>query len=460
MSETNPAGASLVITGDEILLADKSDANGPWLTRQLLALGWKINERITLGDEKRGLSEHLSRCLKGPHRLVIVTGGLGVTRDDLTVSLVADLLKRGVVPDAPANRKLEARRRKKTTPRKAAAASETQHGFQAVEGARLLPNPVGLASAQLLEIRPDPGGSWLVLLPGVPGEVRALWRDSLAEETRTLLANPPRARRHRYRLWGVRETEFEREFFSEENNGEYPGPDPGKIGFGVSCGMGYIDLFFTVGDEQVPKLEERLWSCFGRENFCDDLVLEIRDLCRAGSWRVVLAESCTGGGVGQALTRVAGSSDFFEAGIIAYHNRHKQSLLFVPAPVLEEHGAVSLETARAMSRGALLAARKSGATIQWSLSVTGVAGPGGGSPEKPVGTVWTDIAWQPSPDGDIRHFTQKIQAHGDRGRVREYTTHHLLNRWRVLLCRLSQGESPDGVESNSGAKRADIPPDR
>lgn len=158
----------------------------------------------------------------------------------------------------------------------------------------------------------------------------------------------------------------------------------------------------------------------------ETLAARLADALRARGWRLATAESCTGGLIAAACTSLAGSSDWFERGFVTYSNEAKASLLGVPADVLRDHGAVSEATARAMARGAL-----ERAPVHCTVAVTGIAGPGGGVPGKPVGTVW--LAWGCRRDGGIAMHAERLQLAGDRRAVREATTLAALERLVALL---------------------------
>ena len=163
----------------------------------------------------------------------------------------------------------------------------------------------------------------------------------------------------------------------------------------------------------------------------------LADALRERGWRIATAESCTGGMIAAACTDLAGSSDWFEAGWVTYSNAAKAAAIGVPAALIDAHGAVSAEVAAAMARGALLAAR-----VPLAVAVTGIAGPGGGSAEKPVGTVWVGLAWQAAGAADVRCRTECLHLYGDRASIRAQTLAYALD---ALTAAARRGDGAPGA---------------
>jgi nicotinamide-nucleotide amidase len=442
--------AVIVTIGNEILSGDTLDTNSAFLAQGLNDLGIRVGARYTVPDDAAAIAWAVRRGL-GEAELVITTGGLGPTRDDITLDAVAADLGRNLVVDPE-----QARRVREIFARRAIempAINESQ--FRRMEGAVIVYNPSGTAPGQL--VAADSGH--VCLLPGVPREVRELWEAGIREAVRALTNTPLVRLKRTVRTVGVSESVLSQRL---EDAGM-----PGKLDeAGVELAFlprhGLVDLRLTrflVGENPsaekrferlVEGIEEAVGGCvYGQDS--DTLSGTVGARLRELGLSLGTAESCTGGGIGDWLTDVPGSSDYYLGGVIAYSDAIKIKLLGVPEKILERHGAVSRETAEAMALGALDAL---GCDI--ALSTTGVAGPGGGSAEKPVGTVFVGLAqhprtlgdWPPTrggllvdlqrtlvhpdPDGYFL-FTRQLKLTGDRDLVRRRTVIHALDTVRRRL---------------------------
>ncbi len=433
--------AVIVTIGNEILSGDTLDTNSAFLAQGLNDLGIRVGARYTVPDDAAAIAGAVRRGL-AEAELVITTGGLGPTRDDITLDTVAAEIGQRLVVDPE-----QARRVREVFARRAIempAINESQ--FRRMEGAVIVYNPSGTAPGQLA---PADGGH-VCLLPGVPREVRELWEAGIREAVRALTDAPLVRLKRTVRTVGVSESVLSQRL----DDAGMPGRlDEVGVELAFLPRHGLVDLrltrFLPGADPAVEERFERLvegieaavGGCvYGRD--ADTLSGAVGARLRELGLSVGTAESCTGGGVGDWLTDVPGSSDYYVGGVIAYSNTIKTKLLGVPVEILETHGAVSRETAAAMALGALDAL---GCDV--ALSTTGVAGPGGGSAEKPVGTVFVGLAqhqsslgdWPPERGGllgDLQRtqthesphflFTRQLKLTGDRDLVRRRTVIHTL----------------------------------
>jgi len=368
-----------IAVGDELLCGRTVDTNSPWLQRRLLRLGLAVGRVSVVPDSADAIAAALDAA--PPQALVVVTGGLGPTPDDLTVAAVAGWAGRSLVEDPETLERLRRRARQsgRTFGPHLARQARLPEGFSA------LANPLGTAPAVVGEA----AGRLVVLLPGVPAEVRGLWpavaawlreRGSVAQEASVL----------RLRTVGLSEPELGRR--TEPLRAAHPGPAWSwwLSRWGVDLQVVLPPEGTGAGDELAARLREacgpHLYAVDG-----EDLPEVVLAALRRRGWTLAAAESCTGGLVAAAVTDVPGASDVFRGGVVAYANAVKEGLLGVPAALLAREGAVSRGVAEAMAAGAR---RACGADV--AVAVTGIAGPGGGSPEKPVGTTWFAVA---SPQG-------------------------------------------------------------
>jgi nicotinamide-nucleotide amidase len=371
--------AAIVVTGSELVRGERTDLNGPFLAAQALELGLEPARITIVGDGPTELEAVLSEAMAAD--LCLVSGGLGPTHDDRTLELVAKAAERGLVLDEGLHEEIGGISR---------AIAERLHRPYAdfAAGVRKQATlPVGAVSLGLAGTAPgivlENGGGAVVVLPGPPAELRRLWPRALETgPVRRVLEQARRPGRRVLRFYGASESAVAKAL-----------ADAGGDGDGVEatiCAREFeihVDLLVDPGsDERAEVLERALAEPLSRYLFArDERPVEalVLDLCRARGWSVGTAESCTGGLVAARLTSVPGSSDVFTGGVVAYANAVKEDELGVPAALLAEHGAVSAEAAAAMAAGV-----RARLGVDVGVSVTGIAGPDGGTPEKPVGLVY------------------------------------------------------------------------
>ena len=412
--------AIVVVTGSELVRGARQDLNGPFLARELLELGLEPAEIVVVGDRPEELERVVAEALEAD--LAVFSGGLGPTHDDRTVELIARAAGRALVVDPELEREIEAVSRsvaeRLSRPYADFAGGVTKQA-SLPDGAVAL-GLAGTAPALLLE----QDGRVVVALPGPPGELRRLWPNVLAHEAFRRLVERARPRSHRVlRFFGPSESAVARAL--DESGGDGEGAEVTVCARDLEI---HVDIFVAPGGERrAAALEAELLGRFGRQLFAEDerpveeLVLE---LCRTRGLTLATAESCTGGLVGARLTSVGGASDVYAGGIVAYANAVKAAQLAVPEELLERHGAVSAEVVEAMARGVRA---ELGADV--SVAVTGVAGPTGGTREKPVGLVFLHAV---SPDGDL---AQRLELPGDREAIRTRAAVTALHLLRRLLAR-------------------------
>lgn len=410
----------LLTVGDELLLGLTIDTNGAWLARELAADGVRVARRTSVGDEEGRIADAVREALARTGAL-ITTGGLGPTADDLTVPTIAAIFGRDLVFDPVQWERLRQIWRERGRPGELPEANRKQVMIPA--GARVLHNRHGTAPGVFLE---DERGRWVAMLPGVPREMRGLFNEELRPLVRERLGGATTVVRTRtVRTTGVAESQL------PSILGDAAG---GVDGLSLSYlpGQEGVDLRLTIGGASAGEADARLAA--GARLLADrvgkyvygegttDLAEVVLAACRARGLRLAVAESCTGGLLGARVTAIPGSSDVMAGGVIAYDNAVKQAQLGVAAATLAAHGAVSEAVAREMAAGVRA---RLGTAI--GVGITGVAGPGGGTPEKPVGLVWIAI----DVEGEVRTFGGRLI--GDRAEVRYRATQAALDMIRRAL---------------------------
>ncbi|WP_398324892.1 competence/damage-inducible protein A [Vulcanococcus sp.] len=410
--------AEILCIGTELLLGNITNGNARWIAEQLAALGIPHHRQLVVGDNRDRLIAELQaaaqRC-----RVLITTGGLGPTPDDLTTEAIAAAFEAPLVEHPQVWAEIQARLAARGRP---CAASNRRQAFLP-EGAALLPNPTGTAPGMVWSPRPE---FTILTFPGVPSEMRAMWEATAAPWLRAAgLAEGVFASRMLH-FWGVGESNLA-EQMADLLEGTNPTVAPyagsGEVKLRITARAATADAAAQLLEPVETEIRARTGAlCFGVDEVSLASVL-LEQLRRRGQ-TLAVAESCTGGGLGAALAAVPGASDVLLGGVIAYANSVKQGLLGVPAALLEAHGAVSDPVARAMAEGA-----RSATGADWALAITGVAGPGGGSPEKPVGLVHIAVAGSAGCSSEGVHFG----ASRGRSWIQTLATGEALNRLRLAL---------------------------
>jgi nicotinamide-nucleotide amidase len=411
--------AVVVVTGRELVRGERTDRNGPFLAAEALSHGLEPARITIVGDAPVELEAALREGLEAD--ACFVSGGLGPTHDDRTVELLARAAGLELVVDEALEREIE------SISRTVAERLRRPYGDFVSGVTKQATRPASAVSIGLAGTAPGlvlraPTGCVVVVLPGPPGELRRLWASALASEPmRELLERTRPPGRRVLRLFGVSESAVARAL--EEAGGDGDGVEA------TICARDFeihVDLVVEPEAEERgaaldSALSERLepWLFARDERRVEELVLS---LAGARGLTLATAESCTGGMVATRLTDVSGSSASFVGGVVAYADEVKRSELDVPEELLVRHGSVSAEVAAAMAEGAR---RRLGADV--AVAVTGIAGPGGGTPEKPVGRVHLHAA---GPEGSLARM---LDLPGEREQIRVRATVTALHLLRALL---------------------------
>jgi nicotinamide-nucleotide amidase len=414
--------AVAIVTGSELVRGERTDRNGPFYMREALRLGLQPARIIVVGDHPDELEKALRAGQEGAE-VCLVSGGLGPTHDDRTVELVARVAGRELRVDPELEAQIEAVSRR-FAERMGRPYADFAPGVskQATipEGATVL----GIAgTAPGLVLKAD--ACVFVILPGPPGELQRLWpRAAETEELRAVLAGTPLPSRRVQRYYGVSESAVAKALADAGGDGN--GVDVTICARDFEIHVDYIvesgseDDADALSDALSGALAEYLFS--EEERSIQEIVVE---LCSARGLTLATAESCTGGLIAGRLTDVPGVSDVFLGGVVAYANRVKELELDVPAEMIVTHGAVSTEVAAAMATGVR---ERLGADV--AVSVTGVAGPGGGTDDKPVGLIHLHAS---GPDGEL---ARTFELPGERTWIRSRATVAALHLVRRLLTQI------------------------
>jgi nicotinamide-nucleotide amidase len=409
--------AEIIAVGSELLTPQRVDTNSLFLTDQLNGLGVEVVTKSVIGDDLHRLADAVRRAVSRSE-IVVLCGGLGPTEDDLTRDAVAAALDRKLIYHPEITETLE--QRFAQLKRKMVEVNKRQAFL--VAGAEMLPNDRGTAPGQWIE----DSGSHLMLLPGPPHEMKAMFtRQCLPRLARIV----PRQviRTLVLRVTGMPESDLDQLIAPVYKKYDNPATTilaaagDLQIHLRARCSTEgeAAALLVEVGGPIELLLGDRIYSRNGQS-----LEEMVGDLLRERHNTLSVAESCTGGLLGERITSVPGSSTYFLGGVITYSNRMKVELLGVPEDAIAEFGAVSKETAEAMALGAR---RRTGST--YALAITGVAGPDGGSEKKPVGTIYVGLADAAGCQVLHRQFI------GDRTRIRQFATQMALDmlRRRIAL---------------------------
>ena len=392
----------LISTGSELLLGDTVNTNVSWLAQELNKLGYTIAHQSVVGDNPKRMAE-VFQLASTRADIVISTGGLGPTQGDITRNVLADSIGRPIVFNQEAMDEVKKffDRVKRTVP------DASRREAELPEGANVLHNPVGVAPGVVVE----DGDTTYILLPGPPGEMKGMFQEGVVPYLDNRFGSQGVVTSYRYGVYDIREIDLENTLMDLIKNQSNPT-------IALLIKKGYIEVRITAKADTLAAaqallnpwdtiIRERLGSRVGR-----DLTVSMeetlgRALLEAHS-TISTAESCTSGLVGKLLTNVSGSSEYYMGGVISYSNDIKYRVLSVPQDMLDTYGAVSEQVAKAMAEGA----RAIGQTT-YAVSTTGIAGPGGGSPEKPVGLVWFGVT---GPHGTVAHKANLI---GNRDDIRQ-----------------------------------------
>ncbi|ORW33073.1 competence/damage-inducible protein A [Mycobacterium paraense] len=416
------ARAGIVVTGTEVLTGRVQDANGPWIADRLLELGVELAHITICGDRPADIEAQLRFMAEQGVDLIITSGGLGPTADDMTVEVVARFCGRELILDEATENKIadilrHLMARFEGVDFEAVRAANRKQAM-IPEGAHVL-DPVGTAPGVVV-----PGKPTVIVLPGPPRELQPMWRRAIETPTaQEAIAGRTTYEQKMIRMFGLPESGLAETLRDAEKT--VPGFDALEI---TTClRRGEVEMVTRYEPDAAgayQQLTQLLRDRHARQIFSEDgsSVDELVAKLLAGRW-IATAESCTAGLLAARLTDRAGSSDYVAGGVVSYSNDAKAGLLGVDPALIEQHGAVSEPVAEAMAAGAL---KRFGADT--AVAITGIAGPGGGTPEKPVGTVCFTVML-----ADGRTDTRTLRLPGNRSDVRERSTTVAMHLLRRLL---------------------------
>ncbi len=372
--------AEIIATGTELLSGGIVESNSVFLSEELMLLGIETAFKTIVGDDEKDMEETFRRAMERAD-VVIITGGIGPTEDDITRKVIAKLVKRRLVLNEDGLKAIHTRLAGRG--RDVLAANDRQ--ALVPSGARLLQNPLGIAPGFFLVEEQ----AFIAVLPGVPSELKAMFFEALNPILTERFAGKIFIRRRTLHTFGLSESGVNQAI---QDILRQSSPVVGLCA--KETGVDIRIIARGTSAEQAQQLVDRIEAGI-REKLGDavygvdgqSLEEVVGALLNQRRFKLAVAESCTGGLIGARITNIAGSSEYFERGAVTYSNTAKTEMLGVPPELIERHGAVSSEVAAAMAKGIREAAK-----TDLGLSVTGIAGPGGGSEQKPVGLVWVGIA--------------------------------------------------------------------
>jgi len=396
--------AEIICVGTELLLGDILNGNAQYLAQQLARLGIPHYYQTVVGDNPERIEQAMDIAFERAE-ILIFTGGLGPTPDDLTCETIASYFsvplveKPEIIEDI--TQKFASRGRVMT--------SNNRKQALIPQGATILPNPTGTA----------PGIIWqpekkmtILTFPGVPSEMHRMWEETAVPFLKSQGWGQEIIYSQSLRFWGIGESALAEKvasYFNLPNPTVAPYAGKGEVRLRISAKANSE----TMAQELIAPIKKQLIEIAGLDYYGDDndtLASVVGDLLRQAGETISVAESCTGGGLGQMLTEISGSSDYFWGGVISYDNSVKVRLLGVNSEDLEKFGAVSAAIAEQMAVGV-----KSRLNTSWGLSITGIAGPDGGTETKPVGLVYIGLA---APNGEVVSFENRFGVARGRSTIR------------------------------------------
>ncbi len=411
--------AEVICVGTELLLGDILNSNSQYLAKELAALGVPHFYQTVVGDNVDRVHKAIE-IAAARSSILIFTGGLGPTPDDLTTESIASYFNTPLVEHPEVITDIQqkfAQHRREMSP------SNRKQALQP-EGAALLPNPMGTAPGMIWQPRE---GLTIFTFPGVPREMHRMWRDTAVSFLKTQGYGQNSIYSRSLRFFGVSESalaEKVNHLFNSTNPTVAPYAGDGEVRLRISARAVSEDAANALIEPIDREIKQIAGSAYyGTDE--DTLASVVGALLKAKGQTLAVAESCTGGGLGQILTAIPGSSDYFIGGIISYADRVKIDLLGVNPDDLAAQGAVSEIVAQQMAAGV-----KAKFGTDWGASITGIAGPGGGTDSKPVGLVYIGIA---DPDGNVAGSKYQLASQRERELIRRMSAAQVLNLLRLRL---------------------------
>ncbi len=411
--------AEIICVGTELLLGDILNSNTQYLGRQLANLGIPHYFQTVVGDNRDRLKQVL-KVASDRANLLLLTGGLGPTPDDLTTETIASFFATPLQERPELIADIEAKFAKrgwKMSP------SNRKQALMPV-GAKILPNPMGSAAGMIWQPRED---LTIMTFPGVPAEMHRMWEETAVPFLKAQGWGSSIIFSRTLRFWGIGESNLAEKvssYLEMPNPTVAPYASQGEVRLRISARAESEESAIAL----INPIQQQIQEIAGLDYFGTDedtLASVVGTLLREAKQTIAVAESCTGGGLGAMLTSVSGSSSYFLGGIIAYSNEIKQNLLGVKAESLNQEGAVSGTVAREMALGV-----KKQFHSDWGLSITGIAGPSGGTAEKPVGLVYLGMA---TPDQQTDQVELRLGEQRLRDTIRHISACHALDQLRRKL---------------------------
>lgn len=412
--------AEIICVGTELLLGDILNSNAKYLAEQLAELGIPHYHQSVVGDNPGRIQQVMKTAIDRGAQILIFTGGLGPTPDDLTTATIAEFFQTELVeyPEVVAN--IEG---KYAQMGRVMSASNRRQALQPW-GAELLPNPLGTAPGMMWK---PANGPILLTFPGVPREMYRMWQDSAVPYLRDRGYGRERIFSTSLRFWGISESVLAEKvdrFIQMTDPTVAPYAGQGEVRLRLAAKAGDLETAMA----KIEPVAQEIMAIggdryYGRDG--DSLATVVGALLKRKGQSLAIAESCTGGTLGAMLTDVPGSSAYFWGGAIAYANEVKVRLLGVSEEAIAAKGAVSGIVAEQMAVG-----MKERLGTDWGIGITGVAGPDGGTAEKPVGTTYIGLA---RPNGQVSFFHYRLSDHFDRHLVRQMSAKQALDMLRMRL---------------------------
>jgi nicotinamide-nucleotide amidase len=432
--------AEVLTIGDELLRGEIVDSNKSFLSERLLSLDMETRFHASVADDRADMADAFRRAV-GRAGVVLVSGGLGPTRDDLTIEVLADTFGRKLVLDGPSLESIRAFFRR--FGREMAAINEKQAWFP--EGAEVLPNPIGTAPGCMLA----QAGALIFCMPGVPRELHKMMDEQVLPRIAARGHSAGFVRAALLRTFGIGESSL------DERLRDLELPPGVELGFRTQFPDNFVRPVARAASEAEARerlaracaaIRERLGPLVYGEGEGETLEVVLGRMLSARGATLAAAESCTGGMIAELVTAVPGSSAYFRGGVVAYANEAKTGLLGVPAHLLERHGSVSDPVARAMAEGARA---RFGADL--AVATTGIAGPGGGTPEKPVGLLYVALA--DAGGSEARELRFAFDRERNRRAAAQVALDWVRRRLLGEPLDLPASAGPAGARSGKGAER-------
>lgn len=411
--------AEIICVGTELLLGDILNSNAQYLALQLAKLGIPHYYQTVVGDNPGRLKQVIEiASLRA--QILIFTGGLGPTPDDLTCETIADFFGAPLVERPDVIEDIT----KKYTQRARVMTPSNRKQALIPQGAEILPNPTGTAPGIIWHPRPE---LTIFTFPGVPSEMHRMWEETAVSYLKSQGWGKQIIYSRMLKFWGVAESALAEKvtaYLNLPNPTVAPYSSRGEVKLRVSAKAASE----AQAQDLIAPVEKQIKEIAGLDYYgadSDTLASVVGELLRAAGETLSVAESCTGGGLGQMLTEISGSSDYFWGGVISYDNSVKERLLGVNSEDLAKHGAVSFIVAEQMAAGV-----RSRLSTSWGVSITGIAGPGGGTETKPVGLVYIGLA---GPNGEVESFEYRFGAARGRSLIRHVSACTALDNLRRKL---------------------------